>query len=104
MKMAEDRVDLVTSQDDRQALRPLGANDAVDVPQFLPQNDAIKEKKGAQRLVLRRSAHPPPRCEVGQERGDLRLAHLVRMGLAVEAKKPQNPVGIGFPRICELRP
>ena len=86
--------DLIASQDDGQALRALGPHHSVELSDLPVEDVAVEEEKGGERLILGRGAHAASRGEMGQERRDLRLPHLVRMPLAVEQDEPANPADV----------
>jgi hypothetical protein len=82
--LGQDGRDLTAAEDDGEVLGPLRVDDAGQ-PGYLAVEDAlIQEKQGGQRLVLGRGAHLTLGGEGAEEAGDLGLAELVGMALAVE--------------------
>src|SRR5262249_37575162 len=88
---SQNRPDLVPSEDEGKARRAAGSDEIVQPVERGPEDLAIKEKKGAQRLVLRRGAHSALRGEARQEARRLGLAEFRRVAKPAEDHESPGP-------------
>lgn len=90
----EHRIDFLPGKHNGQPSRAAGAHHAVEPWNLLPQNLAIQEQDGGQRLVLGGGRDMPLVGERRQERGHLRLPHLAGVAHAVVTDVAAHPVRI----------
>jgi len=96
MKLVENRVDFLASQNDRQA-NGLLCSDHARQPFQLPSHDLpVKEEERTEGLVLCGSTHPLSDGKVGEKCGDFVLAHVAWVALAVEDDKPPDPLDVSL--------
>jgi hypothetical protein len=88
--------DLVAGKHHRQALRRLGARDAVQPGQLDAEHLLVEEEERALRLILGGRRNPAFDGQMREERLDLRGAHLGRMASPVEDDEAPHPVGVCF--------
>jgi hypothetical protein len=81
-------------QDDRQALRPLGAYNAFQPGEVELEDIAVQEEQTRKRLVLRRRRHLAVNGQRRQELFEFRRAHLFWVAVVVKPDEPANPVQI----------
>src|SRR6185437_1702568 len=94
-EFVEDGTDFGLGEDNRKALRAVGANDAVDAVERAFQDVLVQEEQGAEGLVLRGRGNVAIDREIGEEFVDFRFGHLLRMAFVVEEDETPGPVVIG---------
>jgi hypothetical protein len=85
---------LVAGEHRGHPLRAPGAHRLLDAQKVDPQNSAVEEQEGAERLVLHGRGHVALYREPGEERLDLARAQLARMPLAVVHHEPVHPLRV----------
>jgi hypothetical protein len=91
LQLRQNPPNLGAGEDDRESPGLHRPHHAIDVGQRDPEDVAVEEEEGGQRLVLRRGCHPARGGQVGEKGPDLVNAHLLRMPLAVVEHVPTNP-------------
>lgn len=95
LELSEHGARFGASKDDRNfrwALRAL----EVDKLKLLLKHLLIKEKQGAESLILSRSADPTVDREVREERGNFHFAHLGGVPLFVEENVSTDPIEVSL--------
>jgi len=94
-ELGQEASHLVPREHDREAPRPGRTDELVDALELAPEDGAVQEQQGAQRLVLGRCQDAAADREVGEEGNDLARAHFVRVALPVEEDEAADPGDVG---------
>ena len=76
--------------------RAFHALDAVDESEFAVEHLLVKEEQRAESLVLCGSGHVFIYGQMREKRGDLLLAHFVRVAFAMKENVTANPIDVGL--------
>jgi hypothetical protein len=71
-----------------------GPDHIVEPGEIAPQDFAVQEEQGGQRLALRGGAYVLPNGQIGEKGVDLCLPHLQGMPLAVVEDVPAHPADV----------
>lgn len=93
-ELAEERGDLVSGENDRQARRPPRPDDALHPRNLDAEDVAVEKQERGQRLVLGRGADAVLDGEAREEALDLGRSHLARVPLAVEQDEAADPADV----------
>ena len=88
VEAVEDRLDLLAGEHHGKPFRLPGMDEVVQPRQRLAQDGLVQEEEGAQCLVLGRGSQVRIHSQGRQKLGDLDLAHLGGVPLAVEEDEP----------------
>ena len=91
MPWRRERIDLISARVRTTGSRRVRADEFVQVRELPVEDPSIEEEQRGKRLILRRGADVAVHGEIRQESVDLRLAHLLRMALAVEEDEALDP-------------
>lgn len=90
--LAEDGLDFVFGEDDRQMLRLFSPNNIRQRFQLLLQDFAVKKKNSAEGLALGRGGDVFVDGKVGEEGGNFGCAHVFGMALVMEEDEAFDPI------------
>jgi len=96
LEPGEERSDFTNVHHYGERLRTFRSNQIVEWTRIRVQDVAIEEDQGGEGLVLSRSADVSVGGERGEESGNLRRTHSVRMAFVVEEDESRDPRPIGL--------
>lgn len=96
VEVAENVPGFVAGEHDGQALRPVGPDDARNLPRFDFEHGQVEKQDRVERLILRTRRDLALDGQVREELVDLGDAHLLGVAFVVKENEPLGPVVVGI--------